>query len=69
LDWEPAVQAAFRQLMPEFSTYLTQYPRAPLGRVRLIVERRVKGESADILTTLRQRLESGEPGQRHAGHP
>jgi hypothetical protein len=31
------------------------------GLVRLIVERRVKGESADILKTLRQRLESGEP--------
>jgi hypothetical protein len=31
------------------------------GVVRMIIERRVKGESADILTALRERLESGEP--------
>lgn len=31
------------------------------GLVRMIVERRVKSESAEILKTLRARLESGEP--------
>jgi len=51
---------------PNYLVYLNRSQVDALGGfwggfVRMIVEKRVKNESAEILKTLRQRLESGEP--------